>query len=263
VDERGRYFVAPYASYAKTTRGVFLNEHRIAEYDTTEGRVGVDAGVVLGTWGEARLGALWRKVDAKVDTGAPVLPSLKEDSAGARFKLYGDHLDHAWFSRSGHRTVLSALIADEGMGSDRNYQRIEGEYTGVTSWGNHTFNASLAAGTDLKSDMPAYETFTLGGPLRLSAYRIGEFSGRRMTFGRMMYYNRAIPLPDLLGSGVYVGGSLEAGQVRDRFDNLPGKGTIFSGSVFLGADTFAGPAYFGIGAGEGGRWSLYLLLGVP
>jgi NTE family protein len=219
--------------------------------------------VVLGTWGEARLGALWRKVDAKVDTGAPVLPSLKEDSAGARFKLYGDHLDHAWFSRSGHRTVLSALIADEGMGSDRNYQRIEGEYTGVTSWGNHTFNASLAAGTDLKSDMPAYETFTLGGPLRLSAYRIGEFSGRRMTFGRMMYYNRAIPLPDLLGSGVYVGGSLEAGQVRDRFDNLPGKGTIFSGSVFLGADTFAGPAYFGIGAGEGGRWSLYLLLGVP
>ena len=25
----------------------------------------------------------------------------------------------------------------------------------------------------------------------------------------------------------------------------------------------AGPAYFGLGAGEGGRWSLYLLLGAP
>ena len=26
--------------------------------------------------------------------------------------------------------------------------------------------------------MPAYESFTLGGPLRLSGYRINEFAGR-------------------------------------------------------------------------------------
>jgi NTE family protein len=263
VEERGRYFVAPYASYSKGTRGVFFGENRIAEYDAEEARAGLDVGAVLGTWGEARLGALWRKIDAQVDTGSPVLPSLKEDSAGVRLKLYGDQLDHAWFARSGHRTVISALIADEGLGSDRNYKRLEGEFTGAKSWGNHTFNFNAAGGTDLHSDMPAYETFTLGGPLRLSGYRIDEFSGRRMAFGRMMYYNRAIPLPDLLGSGVYVGASLEAAQIHSRFDGFPAKGTIFSGSVFLGADTFAGPAYFGLGAGEAGRWSLYLLLGVP
>jgi NTE family protein len=111
--------------------------------------------------------------------------------------------------------------------------------------------------------MPAYETFTLGGPLRLSGYRIDEFSGRQMAFGRLMYYGRAIHLPDLLGSGVYVGASLEAGQMSKRFDGTSPQGTIWSGSVFLGADTFLGPAYFGLGAGEAGRWSLYLLLGVP
>ena len=111
--------------------------------------------------------------------------------------------------------------------------------------------------------MPAYDTFTLGGPLRLSGYRIDEFSGRQMAFGRLMYYKRAVALPDLLGSGVYVGASLEAGRISDRFDGLPAGGTILSGSVFLGADTFLGPAYFGLGAGEAGRWSLYLLLGVP
>ncbi len=111
--------------------------------------------------------------------------------------------------------------------------------------------------------MPAYETFTLGGPLRLSGYRINEFSGRRMGFGRLMYYNRTISLPDILGSGVYVGASLEAGQMHSRFDGLPYGGTVYSGSIFLGANTFAGPAYFGLGMGEAGRYSLYLLLGVP
>ncbi|OGA21760.1 MAG: hypothetical protein A3I02_05410 [Betaproteobacteria bacterium RIFCSPLOWO2_02_FULL_67_26] len=263
VDERGRYFVAPYASYGQSTRGVFLGEKRIAEYDVLEGRVGVDAGAVLGTWGEARLGALWRNVDAKVDTGSPVLPSLNEDSAGMRFRLYGDHLDHAWFARRGHRIIVSALVADEGLGSDRNYKRLEGDLVGVKSWGDHTFSLNFSGGTDLHSEMPAYETFTLGGPLRLSGYRINEFSGRRMAFSRLMYYNHAVKLPDLLGSGVYAGASLEAAQIHSRFDGFPAKGTVFSGSVFLAADTFLGPAYFGLGAGESGRWSLYLLLGVP
>jgi hypothetical protein len=60
-----------------------------------------------------------------------------------------------------------------------------------------------------------------------------------------------------------VGASLETAKIKDRFDGLPSGGTIWSGSVFLAAATSIGPAYFGLGAGEGGRWSLYLLLGAP
>jgi NTE family protein len=176
--------------------------------------------------------------------------------------LFVDQLDHAWFPRAGFRATASAYMADDGFGSDRNYKRVEGQLLGARSWGAHTLNLGASGGTDLGTDMPAYETFTLGGPLRLSGYRINEFSGRRMSFGRAMYYNRAVPLPDLLGSGVYAGASLEAGKIQDRFDSLPG-GTIWSGSVFLAAATSIGPAYFGLGAGEGGRWSLYLLLGAP
>ena len=115
----------------------------------------------------------------------------------------------------------------------------------------------------IAGSMPAYEAFTLGGPLRLSGYRINEFSGREYVFGRLMYYHRIFALPDILGSGVYVGGSAEVGQITNRFDNLPSPGTLWSGSAFLGADTFLGPAYLGFGFGGGGNWSIYLLLGVP
>jgi NTE family protein len=263
VEERGRLFVAPYGSVGQSLRSVFLGADKIAEYDTREARVGLDAGAVLGTWGEARIGPLWRRVRAEVDTGSPVLPSFNETLAGMRARLFVDQLDHAFFARSGYRAAASAYAADEGLGSDRNYKRLEGQLQGVMSLGAHTLNLTASGGTDLGTDMPAYETFTLGGPLRLSGYRIDEFSGRQMAFGRFMYYGRAIHLPDLLGSGVYMGASLEAGRISDRFDGLPPGGTIWSGSVFLGADTFLGPAYFGVGAGEAGRWSLYLLLGVP
>ena len=111
--------------------------------------------------------------------------------------------------------------------------------------------------------MPAYESFTLGGPLRLSGYRINEFAGRDYWFGRAMYYNRIFPLPDILGSGVYVGGSAEVGKMYNRFDGLPTPSTLWSGSAFVGADTSIGPAYVGFGLAPAGRWSLYMLLGAP
>jgi len=70
-------------------------------------------------------------------------------------------------------------------------------------------------------------------------------------------------LPDILGSGLYLGASGEVGYIANRFDNSPSRGTLWSGSTFLGADTFLGPAYLGLGYGGAGNWSLYMLLGAP
>ena len=262
LKENGRLFVAPYARVGQSSRSVFIGENKVADYQTRDALVGLDAGLTLGVLGEARLGALWRNVHANVDTGSPVLPDFTDKTAGPRARFLIDQLDNPWFPRSGYRALGSMYMADTNFGSDRDYKRIEGQILGARSWGPHTLNLSLSGGSNLRTDMPAYETFTLGGPLQLSGYRIDEFSGREVAFGRAMYYNRAVNLPDLLGSGVYVGTSLEVGRINDRFDSRPNS-TIWSGSVFLGAQTFAGPAYFGLGAGEAGRFSLYLLLGAP
>ena len=263
IDERGRYFVAPSASISQTSRGVFLNGDRVALYEVTRSKVGIDAGAALGTWGELRIGPLWQHVKANVDTGSPLLPTISENSSGMGLRLVGDHLDHAWFARDGHRAIVTAYMADKAFGSANDYKRVEARVDLATSWGAHTINAQLRGGTALNTNMPAYDSFALGGPLSLSGYRIGEFSGREMAFGRLMYYNQAIKLPDLLGSGVYLGGSLEAGRVQNRFDGRPDDNTKYSASVFLAADTFAGPGYLGLGVAPGGRWNVYLILGVP
>jgi len=263
IDERGRYFVAPYASAGLSTRGIFQAGNRIAEYEVREVRAGVDAGLALGTWGELRAGPLFRRINAQVDTGSPILPALAETSAGLNLRMRGDQMDHAWFPRSGHRIVASAYLADKSLGSDNKYQRVEALADGATSWGAHTFNVRLAIGSDLHSDMPAYENFSLGGPLSLSGYHLGEFAGKQMAFGRLMYYNRALPMPDILGSGLYIGGSLEVGQMQRRLDGGGDTGTLKSGSIFLGADSFLGPGFLGLGFAPGGRWNVYLLLGAP
>jgi NTE family protein len=263
IHERGRYFVAPSAGIQQGTRGVYLNGERVAMYEVTRSRVGVDAGMVLGTWGELRLGPLWQHVKAKVDTGSPLLPTLSENSAGMAFRLVGDHLDNPWFPREGHRAIVAAYAADKAFGSAKDYLRLEANLDAAASWGAHTVHAGVAGGSAFGSNMPAYDSFTLGGPLRLSGYRLGEFSGRDMAFARALYYNRAIKMPDLLGAGVFLGGSLEAGRIKNRFDGQPDDNTKYSASAFVAADSFLGPAFFGVGVAPGGRWNVYLILGAP
>ena len=263
INERGQFFVAPYARIGQTVEGVFSDGHRVADYKVQETRFGLDLGAVLGTWGEVRVGPVLRRVDAKVETGSPVLPGLTEDASGLAVRLYADRMDHAWFPRDGHRAVVNAYAGSKSLGAARDYQRLGGNYTAVHSFGAHTFNINVAGGIDFNSNLPAYDGFSLGGPLSLSGYQISEFSGRRMAFTRVMYYNRALPLPDLLGSGVYIGASAEAGRIKGSFVPPSDTGRLYSGSIFLGADTFLGPAYLGVGFGRDGRNTIYLLLGAP
>ena len=263
LHEAGRWFVAPYFKIGQQSRGVFDGDEKVAEYLVGAGQVGVDVGSVLGTWGQVRVGPVWTRVNARVDTGSPILPSVRETTAGVRAVAFVDQTDHAWFPSSGYGATGSLYAATTAFGSALNYQRLEAAARGIWSWGPHTLNLSMSGGTDFGSDMPAYESFTLGGPLRLSAYRVNQFAGREYAFGRLMYYHRVFALPDILGSGVYLGGSAEVGRMTDRFDGLPSAGTLWSGSVFVGADTFAGPAYLGLGLGKAGQWGLYMLLGAP
>ncbi|MEP7329471.1 MAG: BamA/TamA family outer membrane protein, partial [Betaproteobacteria bacterium] len=267
LNDKGVWFASLYGVVGQTTRGIFNDSvgdpKQIADYLISSARAGADFGATLGTLGALRVGPQWTQVHARVDVGDPVLPSVTQLTAGGRVNLLIDQFDHAWFPASGYGMTLNYYGATTALGSVLNYQRLQATGSYVASWGENTINLFAAGGTDFNSDMPAYEAFALGGPLRLSAFRLNQFNGHEYAFGRAMYYRRILPLPDLLGSGVYVGASAEVGTIRDRFDRLPSPGTLYSGSVFLGANTFAGPAFLGVGFGTSNAFSMYLLLGAP
>ena len=263
LHDAGVWFGSLYGVVGQTTRGVFDGDQKVAEYLVSSARAGVDLGATLGTYGAVRAGAQWTQVRARIETGDPVLPSATQLTAGGRLGVVVDQLDHAWFAQKGYTADVSYYGATKALGSAVNYQRLAGSGTFVQSWGPNSFNLHAEGGTDFGTGMPAYESFMLGGPLRLSGFRLGQFAGREYAYARAMYYRRIFALPDLLGSGVYVGGSAEVGHIGDRVDALPSPGTLYSGSLFVGADTFAGPAYLGAGIGTGGAFSVYLLLGAP
>ena len=264
VEARGRFFVAPYAITGETKQGLFVGDDRVAEYRVRESRAGLDFGTVLGQWGELRFGPVWRRVDAEVDTGSPALPDVKANASGVRLRLVGDRLDTAWFPRSGDRAVLAAYDALPSFGAAQRYRRVEASWTGAISFGPHTLAATLLGGTDLDSNMPAYDAFVLGGPFRLSGYRLNQFAGDRMLFGNVRYYKRIFVLPRVIGSGVYLGASAEAGRMNGLYtQNGASSGNVYSGSVFVGAETFIGPLFLGVGLGGGGHNTIYLLLGAP
>ena len=128
-ERRGRFFAAPYGQVGSYTRGVFVNDDRVAEYRAREWRLGLDVGATLGTWGEFRAGPLLREVRADVETGFPVLPEVDSNASGFRVRMFGDRFDTPWFPRAGHRILASAYAGLSALGADQNYERLEANWS--------------------------------------------------------------------------------------------------------------------------------------
>jgi NTE family protein len=135
--------------------------------------------------------------------------------------------------------------------------------TAAASIGSHTLSATILGGTSAGSNLPPYDPFILGGPFRLSGYRIGQFSGQSMAFANVRYYHQIHRLPSLLGSGIYAGASVEGGRVKDLYDGRSSTGNLWSVSLYIGAETFLGPLFLGAATGGGKNRTIYLLLGAP
>ena len=149
------------------------------------------------------------------------------------------------------------------MGADLGYNRAVGRWSGAYTFGANTVVGSAEVGKAFGGDMPYYNQFPLGGFLHLSGYANEQFRGNQVAFGSLIYYRLITALPPPLGRGVYFGASLELGQLEDTNPLLSEPATRFGSSVFLGADTWLGPAYLGLGLGGNGDTTGYIIFGRP
>ena len=124
------------------------------------------------------------------------------------------------------------------------------------------FQLGAAGGSNFGTSLPAYDSFLLGGPFRLSGYAINQFSGQQDFYGSVRYLHQLTRLPSPLGSGAYAGGSIEGGRVNKLYDGRDTTGPLWSASAFIGANIFLGPAWLGFGLAPGGNKAVFLLIGV-
>lgn len=257
-------FVAPYLRVGRSPLSVFEGSQRIARYDLTRSAIGLDFGSTLfGERAELRIGALLGNARTDLDTGQPPLPEGSDNQSGVRARFRWDTLDSRYVPRSGVRLALDLFAPQGALGADLDYNRLSANLTGGKSFGRNTLVGRIRLGSSFGGDMPYYDQFPLGGFQELSGYANEQFRGNQVAFGGLIYYRQLATLTPPLGRGFYLGGSLEVGAIGDTLDFLTEPKMRFGSSVFLGAETWLGPAYLGLGVGDEGDATGYFLLGQP
>jgi NTE family protein len=260
---RSGAFVAPRIELNERPIAFFVEGRRIGEYTVATARAHLDAGL-QNKYGELRLGAFTGSLNAKEDFGlVTLLPDYSIAQTGYTASAILDQIDRPQFPRSGVYASIKAFGIVRSDDPEGVYGKAEGFALAAKSWGNHTLQLAGYYGDTIHGETPVYDPFLLGGFLRGSGYRMDELFGASAALIRVVYTNRLATLPHPLGSGVYVGGSLEATRARTGLEG--DDDTRPSASVFLGIDTFLGPAYFAFGQALSGDkpWSFYLILGTP
>ena len=265
LDYKGSVFIAPNAEYLNQTFDVFRGQDRIAEYSTVFPHADLDIGFNIADAGEIRAGILYGHVVSQPRIGDPrTLPTYRDRLVAPRFSASFDTLDNGSFPSTGSYAQVTVYAPRESLGGDISYNKVSGTFGHAFDLGNGALLLLAEAGSNIGSTLPFYEQFQLGGFLSLAGQRQGQLRGDRIFDGHAIYAWRAGALPTGAGRSWYLGFGLDAGNVWGNTNQLPGnQGMQFGGSLLLGADTAAGPLYFGIGDGKSGNRTFFLYLGIP
>ena len=264
VNNSGTVFVAPQAEYQNTLSNIYNGENLIAQYNTRDISGGFDIGGEFGNVAELRIGPSYGHVISTPRVGEPSLPSYHDNLGGIHLRFGLDTLEgDTGFPISGSYLTLNSFFARGAMGSDINYDKAE--ITGAQVFGNDSRSLVLTTdlGTSFRTNIPFYDEFTLGGFLSLSGLREQQLRGQQVFAVHVIYLEHIGNLPSVLGNGLYIGGSLEGGNVWGSNQNISLGGLQYGSSLFIGADTALGPVYLGTGFSQSGNQTFYLFIGLP
>jgi NTE family protein len=257
-------FVAPSIEVERRPLDLFIGNERIAEYEVQVTQAAFDLGSEVTKFGQARVGVLFGRAHANLETGpTSLLPPDSGATIGAiHTRIFTDQLNSVSFPRTGYFGNLEVINSRQALGADDTYNRWDVEATFASTFGDNTLNLGFRFGGPYgSSSSPTADAIQWGGFLKQSGFKADALVGDSISFGRLVYFRKLVR--HTLLEGLYAGFSLEAGEVRDPL--LPGspEGLLKSGSLFLALDSFFGPLYFAYGRTTEGFSSYYLFLGKP
>ena len=295
LSDKFGYYIAPYLGFERRYINFYDPDtnFRITQYHQQTERIGLDLGVPLSTFGDFRVGVEYAHGYGSAvynfpntdDQGNPipgtVFPSYYGRQINAHARLVVDQLDDPLFPRKGYFVDLrverslrggsnNEVTDDNGnlTYSNANYTEVYGKGLVASSFGRHSFSASVEAGSDFGgSNQVNPFGFTLGGFQHLSAYAADQLAGSTMYYGQVTYMNQLATFNTSVIRGLFAGVSFEAGNVWNNnasSNNLvgAGKGPLKLGATFFTSLTSSfGPLYLGVALAPGGRYNLYFQLG--
>ena len=227
------FFVAPRGALFRTSSDFFQEEDLIATYTTIRASAGGDIGLALGLDNEIRLGYDIGNVDFGLRVGDPLFPEVRGKEERARLRWIYDGQDRALVPTRGLRVAfntrwfLDTPTAIDDFGA--------AEARGSVFWSfakTHRFVFVGAGGTSFNPPVPTLYDFTLGGPLRLTAYSDDKFRGDKFLLGSVAYLKQISRLPDFVGAAVYLTALAEFGNAFDDINDSDVRSS-YSGGLLM------------------------------
>ncbi|MBK1644099.1 patatin [Thiocapsa imhoffii] len=262
LDPLERWYLEAMAGYFTESLTLFepsVSDNPKAKYLLTRAGGSLEVGRNLGHWG--RLGLSYSRYGGRASLryGDPGMRGYGFDDGALGLTFYIDTLDNVNFPRHGWAATTFATTSRTELGASRNYDQAGISVLHSRSWGPNSLLTSLRFAGTFGGEESPQSLYRLGGFLNLSGFNQNELSGANLGLARGIYLRQ-------LGVGLvntYAGASLELGNVWDQRSDINFDTLRVGSSLFLGADTFIGPLYFGYGLSDGGFNAIYLLLGRP
>jgi NTE family protein len=249
------------SAYASIHKSQIPVGSALEQYRFSTVRGAIDLGLALGRYGEFRLGVRRDQTTGRATAaGAADQPRYDRHDGGVRANLTIDQLDSVNFPHTGVLAIAEVFQSGASLGAEERYKRLDLSVVGAVSWRRHTLIGLVHGSSALGGTLPAAERVQLGGLFNLSGLPPGEVTGSYGGVASLIYLYRLGRLP-VLGEGIYVGSSLEAGNAWENHAEVSLSDLRYSWALLFGADTLVGPVYVGHGVTTGGKDSFYLLLG--
>jgi len=272
--EREGTYLTPFLEFNDDTANLYQGNVRLAEYDLRSEKAGVELAFRIGEQsklGEARLGLNFNHYSVRPKLGGVfirnpdgTLSNASLESAdlqqfGIKTGIVIDQLSDPSFPREGYKLSSNLFLGLDT--SHKNYQEFSFDSIWAKSVNNHSINLKFSGAGLFQSDTQIRGLGSvLGGFQRLSAYQQDQFRGNYMLYGSATYLLRAVNF-EMAGQSLFLGSSLEAGNVWDTGKDISAPSLKKSISLFAGFNSFMGPIYLGFAVGQGGARNVFFQLG--
>ncbi|HET9694634.1 MAG TPA: patatin-like phospholipase family protein, partial [Steroidobacteraceae bacterium] len=263
LDPLHRWFVEPGARASRSTEDLYYDDETATRYNFDGAYAYLDAGRVFGTSAELRVGVRNGSQRATRDIAFPGLPTLPKEAYGGVYASFTyDDRDREALATNGWLHRLRYFRGMDELGSPREFDRLEGVLLRAWAVDGNLVTARAAGGANFQGELPFYDLFTLGGPISFPGLGLGQLRGSSYWTTTAGYLVKVADISPTFGHSFYVGGSLIAGDMAGRIDDVRDP-TILGASLLFGGRTPLGPLALSFSTTSTDEWSVLVTLGRP
>ncbi len=260
---RGAFYLRPALEVRSESLPLWQQGDQLGEYRLLRREFDIGLGYSPQPTWRLELALVGGRDSARLDVGGTGLVQAGSESfAGLRAGAPWDSLDSIDFPTRGGRATLELLSMHPWAGARADGEVARASLDWAVAWKRYHLLLGTRLASALEDDASGFRSQAfLGGFLNLSGFAERSLVGSQAALARAVFYRRTGDTSRLFSLPLYVGASVEAGNVWNSRSAFGSGSAVVAGSVFGGLDTPLGPVFLGFGRNSSGADSWYLSFG--